>query len=152
MGKTCSFLVSAQETNQRKRLGEALTAKSFVSADINRQSYPNFEPPVLLRCPSILWYKSFFRHPLRVDETAVVGLRLFRLQQVCRLAPEGVHRGGRLEAGVGDWVYSGCPDRLRGQRLPYAGFFSSFSCRTKKRTDTQINDYFFSVFSLIIKI
>ena len=32
----CSFLVSAQETNQRKRPGEALSAKSFDAADFNQ--------------------------------------------------------------------------------------------------------------------
>ena len=32
----CSFLVSAQETNQRKRPGEALSAKPFDAADFNQ--------------------------------------------------------------------------------------------------------------------
>ena len=36
-GSACSFLVSAQERNQRKRLGDALAAKSFVIADIIKQ-------------------------------------------------------------------------------------------------------------------
>ena len=41
----CSFLVAAQETNQRKRLGDALAAKSFGAASINRHGLPDFEPP-----------------------------------------------------------------------------------------------------------
>ena len=41
----CSFLVSAQETNQRRRLGEALTAKSFVTVKTIRHLQPDFEPP-----------------------------------------------------------------------------------------------------------
>ena len=41
----CSFLVAAQETNQRKRLGDALAAKSFFTADLNEPGEPDFEPP-----------------------------------------------------------------------------------------------------------
>ena len=41
----CSFLVSAQETNQRRRLGEALTANPFDTANITQHLQPDFEPP-----------------------------------------------------------------------------------------------------------
>ena len=41
----CSFLVAAQETNQRKRLGDVLTAKAFVTAPQNQHLQPAFEPP-----------------------------------------------------------------------------------------------------------
>jgi len=36
--------VAAQETNQRKRLGDALTAKSFLAARVNQPREPDFEP------------------------------------------------------------------------------------------------------------
>jgi len=49
-----------------------------------------------------------------------------RLVKVCRPAPEGVHRGGRLEAGAMCETDKGSFDRLRGQRLPYAIFFDYF--------------------------
>ena len=41
----CSFLVAAQETNQRKRLGEALTAKPFVTASVYRPFCPALSRP-----------------------------------------------------------------------------------------------------------
>ena len=41
----CSFLVSAQETNQRKRPGEALSAKSFATADFNHIVSPTLSHP-----------------------------------------------------------------------------------------------------------
>ena len=37
--------MSAQESNQRKRLGDVLTAKSFVIAKVNQHLRPDFEPP-----------------------------------------------------------------------------------------------------------
>ena len=41
----CSFLVSAQETNQRKRLGEALTAKPFGTAFWSCRFSPTLSRP-----------------------------------------------------------------------------------------------------------
>ena len=60
-GGTCYFLVSAQESNQRKRPGEALTAKPFVTA-----TETGFSTPTLSRPPPE-------PHPAPVDSWAEIG-------------------------------------------------------------------------------
>ena len=131
-----SFLVAAQETNQRKRLGDALAAKSFVTAIINRHSSPDFEPPSPRPLPGPRRWTGCNRifsiprcmclMPLSVPDHSDY-----------HTLPTSAGRGtqGRAARSRGKMVdYLSCFDRLRGQRLPCAGFFWSFSCRDKKRT------------------
>ena len=100
----------------------------------------------LLRGLTVIYLSTLSRpppdpHPAFVDEAilidflrclaalvsaAVVWPGSIRLLSNCRPAPEGVHRGGRLEAGEIGVEYRSSPDRLRGQRLPYAIFFGYF--------------------------
>ena len=107
-----------------------MTAKSFFTADVTLHFKPDFEPSSPRPPPGPRRYTGFgllvADNLLRIVISANVGLRLFKSQQVSRLAPEGVHRGGRLEAGEKWRDYKGNLDRLRGQRLPYAIFFGYF--------------------------
>jgi len=69
-------------------------------------------------------------------------------QGICR-APQ---QEGRLEAGETFWNNTSNPDRLRGQRLPYAIFFGYFLAWLQE-SDTHnslsdTNEYLFRIFIL----
>ena len=143
----CSFLVTAQERNQRKRLGDALAAKSFFTAEINRQLYPDFEPPSPRPPPGPRLKTGYCRFSGRYPAA-------YRSYCCCWIkiitttvgVPTNAGRGtqGRAARSRGNMMKNkGSPDRLRGQRLPCAGFFWSFSCRDKKRTYRRVNDHLY---------
>ena len=99
----CYFLVSVQESNQRKRPGDALTAKPFVTAVVNQLFLPGFEPPSPGPHPAPV------EGPEEIDFLIDACVRIivlqFRLRKIrplpfFRPAPGEVHRGGWLKVGV----------------------------------------------------
>ena len=60
LGDRCYFLVSEQESNQRNRLGDVLTAKPFVTAQENQHLHPTLSrpPPDPLQAPVVGLLKS----------------------------------------------------------------------------------------------
>ena len=87
-------------------------------------------------------------HPAPVDGWAGVGLRSIsncvylcdcmiqriRLHQVCRPAPEGVHRGGRLEAGATGKMVIAVSIGLAGSASPMPASLVTFLSGDKKVT------------------
>ena len=68
----CSFLVSAQETNQRKRPGEALSAKSFAAAAFGKVASPTLSHPPPAPLPALVgsWVPvDFIIKPSTLRET-----------------------------------------------------------------------------------
>ena len=87
-------------------------------------------------------------HPAPVDGRGIVGLRLMpncvflcdcliqriRLHQVCRPVPEGVHRGGRLEAGVTGKMVMALPIGFAVSASPMPASLVTFLSGNKKVT------------------
>ena len=140
-----SLSCTEQESNQRSRLGDVLTAKPIVSALINHLIYPGFEPPsprpppgpyrgtgggrFLGRCPCAYYF-------------AAVLISGFRLLPFFRPAPEGVHRGGRLKAGVICWTKFEAPIGFAVSASPMSASFRPFLAETRKglyHTHAEIN-------------